>query len=100
MEQKEQQKAPSEVQEANDTGIIKIKICSNCGTLNNYKLEGKGSALIGLILLFCFFIPGVIYFLWMDSDLHNICSSCGGKDTILDTSTPIGKQLYEKHYTK
>ena len=73
------------------------KICSNCGTLNNYKVKCKGNTLIALILLCCYFIPGIIYVLWSGSNAY-ICSSCDGKDTMLDTSTPVGKQIYQKYY--
>jgi hypothetical protein len=75
------------------------KICSNCGSLNSDTTKEDGSTLITIILLICYIIPGIIYFLWRGSTKRIICKNCKNS-TIIDAKTPLGKEMYAKYHKK
>ncbi len=64
--------------------------CLNCGA--QAKTGGAGwdiaSVLIALILLVCFFFPGVIYILWRGS--RRVCRNCGNTNIIVGKARKPG----------
>lgn len=53
--------------------------CNYEGTSRNYQ---KGSYLVLMALFLFFFIPGVIYLLWMLTATYEGCPDCGSKRII------------------
>jgi hypothetical protein len=77
------------------------RICSNCGSLGTEETitKVKGSGWITFILLCCYIVPGIIYWIWRYSEKITICRSCKS-DLLLEINSPKGKEIYEKYHTK
>lgn len=71
---------------------MKTLICSNCGTLDNFKRQRAGSFFIELFLWLCFIFPGFLYSVWRISNMKNTCRSCGSNSAI-PAESPRGKAL-------
>jgi len=56
----------------------KSPACERCGAHSVAKvrgLQGPAEVLIGIVLLLCFVIPGVVYYVYKESVPY--CTSCG-----------------------
>ena len=49
---------------------------TNCGYRGEPRMVGRGSCLVGLILLCLFILPGILYFVLM-SGYRYYCPQCG-----------------------
>lgn len=67
-------------------------ICKVCGYVGKPKTQMKGSTLIGLLLLFLFVIPWLVYDLWRQSTKKDVCAKCKSPE-IIPVDTPEGQKL-------
>jgi predicted RNA-binding Zn-ribbon protein involved in translation (DUF1610 family) len=78
----------------------KIYVCKDCGYVGPAKGTYRGNAcvhfVIAAFLSVFFIVPGVIYWLWAVSTIHNVCPECGG-ESIIPVDSPMGKKLVEEH---
>lgn len=64
----------------------RARFCRSCGHEGMPEMHTPGSILISLLLLACFFFPGVIYIIWRRSAAHEVCEKCGSRDIVPATS--------------
>jgi hypothetical protein len=55
----------------------------------------KGSTLVGLLLLFLFVLPWIVYGIWRQSTKKDVCAKCGSPE-IIPVDTPQGQELLKK----
>ena len=67
--------------------------CTTCGwTGSGARTKLSGSDGIQLLLLLCFIIPGLIYWMWRRSNWLRPCPKCGN-NTLVPASTPTGQAI-------
>ena len=78
-----------------------IRICKQCGTLNDKENEGSlpGNGWIELVLWLCYIIPGLIYSIWRRSKKNMACSACSSKE-LIQVGTPVGTQLARQYHPR
>ena len=85
------------------------KICKNCGYLGNSKKSSSFLGEISIWIIFIFlsflFLPLILipigYTLYrFFVGTKDICPSCKAQDTVVPIDSPIGKDLYNKYYSK
>src|ERR1700722_15256161 len=62
-------------------------LCTQCGTIASSRQITPGSGLITLVLLICFMVPGIIYWLWRHTNTYPACPKCGSR-SLVPTETP------------
>lgn len=69
-------------------------ICRNCETYA-YPIYGpmKGSAVITVILLFFFVLPGIIYAIWRRTGRRPVCAQCGDS-SLVPWSSAVGQRIF------
>jgi hypothetical protein len=56
--------------------------CTHCQSVGLKRYTRSGSAKKGLLLLFLFVVPGVLYFTWYLLEGHWGCSTCGSRRVV------------------
>ena len=74
----------------------KVFVCKDCGYVGPARKNTRGSACVCIALWLFFIVPGILYWLWMISSIHNECPKCGG-DSLIPVDSPMGKKLVEEH---
>ena len=72
------------------------KACLTCGHVGTPRLKAPGSTAITLIL-FCFYIiPGIIYQIWRNSSVKEVCELCGGT-LLVPPNSPAGRKVVDEN---
>lgn len=57
--------------------------CLNCGAREFVKLKRRGSMFwMWVMLIFCFIVPGLLYWLWMLTHWKRVCAVCGSANVV------------------
>lgn len=72
--------------------MSKKVFCTTCNNIGYPKKKQDGNALILLVLLLAFLIPGIIYFLWMLTATRKICKFCKS-DSIIPADSPRAQKM-------
>ncbi|WP_239190734.1 HDOD domain-containing protein [Candidatus Nitrotoga sp. HW29] len=73
-------------------------LCTSCAYVGKMKTVIKGNVKTGIILWFCFLIPGLIYSIWRSRSRHEVCPICNGV-TIIPADSPQAKQIIRENQT-
>ncbi|HBF33380.1 TPA: hypothetical protein DDW35_02330, partial [Candidatus Sumerlaeota bacterium] len=67
-------------------------VCVDCGTFGRPIWVNPASILIAVILLLCFFVPGVIYILWGIVSTYQVCPKCRSR-AVIPLNSPKGQEF-------
>ncbi len=67
-------------------------LCTKCGTVAVSRRVTPGSGWITFVLLLCFIVPGLIYWIWRHTSTYQVCSQCGSKSLIPPTA-PLAQAM-------
>lgn len=62
------------------------EVCVSCQSVVHAKMEARGPAWIGWLLLLGYFVPGVIYFIWRSKTKQKVCPKCGSNALVPGSS--------------
>lgn len=70
--------------------------CTKCGHIGHPEGMGWGLALLGLVLIGAFIVPGLIYFAVLDRQFPR-CTMCKQKDGLVPVDSPVGRRMRDVH---
>lgn len=73
-------------------------ICTQCGSVGQFNKKSPGSWLLMVFLLFCFVLPGILYWIWRVANHKRRCDICDSTSVVPVTS-PVGQKLLQQHGT-
>ena len=73
----------------------RMVVCTRCG-YHGGPADQRPTALWGVLLLFFWVVPGVLYFVWWMQAAKLRCPSCTSDSVIPDTS-PIAQEFLARH---
>jgi predicted RNA-binding Zn-ribbon protein involved in translation (DUF1610 family) len=68
------------------------EVCLSCQSVVTAKMEARGPAWIGWVLLLGYFVPGVIYFIWRRKTKQPVCPKCGS-NALVPGSSPRALEI-------
>jgi|GEM_PF-3342578 len=57
-------------------------VCKTCGHIGQPDISMRGNLALEILLWLCGIVPGVVYTLWREQNLFEVCSMCRGKSII------------------
>lgn len=69
--------------------------CRNCGRTVVPIPQNNVNGCFLVVLLCCFIIPGILYWVWSGTQKTRKCPSCGAKDNFVPSDSPEGSRLAE-----
>ena len=69
--------------------------CPSCGFDGKPKEITPGSLGVGILLLFLFVLPGLIYGIWQHAGRYYGCANCGSRN-IIPSDSPLAKSARSK----
>jgi tRNA_anti-like len=63
-------------------------LCTQCGTVTSAESVTPGSGWMTLVLLLCFVVPGIIYWIWRHTSTYLVCPQCRSKN-IVPLASPV-----------
>jgi hypothetical protein len=72
-------------------GLLYPVYCKRCGTVGEQEFYRKGSLLLGVVLLCCFILPGILYFIWYFGAGYWGCPRCQAEE-IVPVDSPVARQ--------
>lgn len=83
--------------EAVQSNIENLFICTSCGYLGESRTITKGNFLIEVILWLFLVVPGLIYTIWRLTSKHSACPKCGNP-SMIPVDTPKGQELLKSYH--
>src|SRR5579862_4985902 len=68
------------------------KVCLQCGSVGTSQEFKKGSVLTGIVFLFFFVLPGIIYFIWRGSTAYQGCRVCKSAN-VIPVDSPASQRM-------
>lgn len=69
--------------------------CRNCGSTVVPISRNNVNGCFLVVLLFCFIVPGILYWVWSATQKTLECPSCGSKDNFVPAYSPEGIRIAE-----
>ena len=67
------------------------RYCTRCGVVGEPAHFGRGSNVVCLLLCLLFIVPGIVYYIWMNSTDYWGCKTCGARE-IVPVSSPVAQR--------
>jgi len=67
-------------------------LCTQCGTIRPPRGVTPGSGWITFVLLWCFVVPALIYWIWRHTSTYLVCAQCGSK-SVIPPRTPVAQDM-------
>jgi hypothetical protein len=68
-------------------------ICRNCGNAVHPVETSKVNGCFLFVLLLCFIIPGILYWVWAGTQRAYKCPKCSAENSFVPVDSPEGKRL-------
>lgn len=75
------------------SGAKPTHLCRQCGNRVRPNPGNKVNKLILIILLCLYIIPGVIYWLWANSQKYVTCPRCKARDSVIPLGSPEARRF-------
>ncbi|MGE0761868.1 MAG: hypothetical protein AB7N80_01190 [Bdellovibrionales bacterium] len=75
------------------------QFCLKCHTTANVSKSYAGSRIILVLLLCCFILPGIIYWIYISGTKSHKCPSCGKREMV-PANSPAAQQITKSFDTK
>jgi hypothetical protein len=69
--------------------------CPACGAVGLARLERKGSGFMNLALLLFFIIPGILYWVWRQTNRAEVCVNCSQRG-LIPANSPRAMELRKR----
>ena len=69
------------------------QLCRACGSVVEPQRISKLNGCFLVVLLLCFIIPGILYWVWAGTQRVKVCPRCGVADNFLPVDSPEARRL-------
>lgn len=69
-----------------------VAVCTTCAAIGQVRVGRRVNRWIFVLLLLCYVVPGVIYYLWCKQEARPVCGACGS-NSLVPAETPAGRRI-------